>query len=86
MSIEHAPQRGRTQLAQRVPLLPAYEGDDEVLTFREWRDLNKLSERNARRIITGPDGPVVTQLSLRRIGVTRGNNRAWQAARARKSA
>jgi hypothetical protein len=82
MSLEHVPQRGKRS-KQLERLVPAFADDDEVLTFAEWRDLNKLSERTARRIIASPDGPVVTQLSARCIGVTRRNNRLWQAARAR---
>jgi hypothetical protein len=57
--------------------------DDEVLTFRQWCRINALSERAGRRIIGAPGGPVVTQLSERRIGITRGNNRAWQKSRER---
>jgi hypothetical protein len=57
--------------------------DDQVLTFFEWCRLNRLSERTGRRIIKRPDGPKVTMLSPRRIGITIGNNRAWQEARAR---
>jgi hypothetical protein len=90
MSLEHAPSRQKRSKSPRPleQLLPAYENDDEVLTFQEWKVLNKLSERTARRIIAAgpPTGPVVTQLSARCIGITRGNNRAWQQARARKSA
>jgi len=61
------------------------EDDDAVLTFREWCTLNGLSERLGRRILTGGNGPTVTDLSDRRSGVTRSNNRIWQAARARLS-
>jgi hypothetical protein len=56
---------------------------DQVLTFREWCRLNGISERNGRRILKEPGGPVVTLLSPRRIGITVGNNREWQARRAR---
>jgi hypothetical protein len=57
--------------------------DDEVLTFRQWCALNNISARTGRRILDGPDGPVVTQLSAHRIGITRGNNRRWQQSRER---
>lgn len=86
MSLESTPQRpGRSKSPRQLEQLLAYENDDQVLTFQEWKVLNKLSERTARRIIAAgpPTGPVVTQLSARCIGVTRRNNRAWQAARAR---
>ena len=57
--------------------------DDRVLTFNEWCALNGIGKRTGRRILTSGGGPVVTQLSERRIGITVGNNRRWQAARTR---
>jgi hypothetical protein len=56
---------------------------DRVLTFAEWCALNKIGPRTGRRIIRSGTGPVVTQLSERRIGITVGNNRRWQESRAR---
>ena len=56
---------------------------DRVLTFNEWCVLNGISKRTGRRILTSGCGPVVTQLSERRIGITVGNNRRWQEARSR---
>jgi hypothetical protein len=61
-------------------------GDDQVLTFHEWCAVNRISERTGRRILAGEAGvdpPIVTALSERRIGITRGNNRAWQQRRVR---
>ena len=57
--------------------------DDKVLTFAEWCGLNGIGKRTGRRILTSGRGPVVTQLSERRIGITVGNNRRWQESRAR---
>jgi hypothetical protein len=57
--------------------------DDRCLTFREWCQLNSIGQRTGRRILASVNDPVVTQLSDRRIGVTVGNNRRWQEARAR---
>lgn len=57
--------------------------DDACLTFAEWCALNNLSERGGRRLLASGDGPVVTQITERRIGITVGNNRDWQKARAR---
>jgi hypothetical protein len=57
--------------------------DDKVLTFAEWCKLNRIGQRTGRRIICSGNGPVVTQLSERRIGITVGNNRRWQKSRAR---
>jgi hypothetical protein len=61
------------------------EDPDEVLTFKHWCCINKISERSGRRILDAPDGPVVTQMSARRIGITRRNNRAWQQSRERRA-
>jgi hypothetical protein len=60
--------------------------DDQVLTFVEWCKLNRISERTGRRILDGPDGPKVTMLSPRRIGITVRDNRAWQQSRERRRA
>jgi hypothetical protein len=68
----------RRQLRQRL-----VEDDDAVWTFREWCAVNGHSERQGRRILASNDGPVVTMLSDKRIGISRRNNRAWQASRAR---
>lgn len=59
------------------------QDDDCVLTFLEWCALNRIGERGGRRILAGPDGPVVTQLTDHRIGITRRANREWQQRRAR---
>ena len=73
-------QKGRPS-ALAAPL--AITNDNQVLTFREWCQLNRISERNGRRIIKSGDGPAVVQLSARRIGITIGANRRWQESRAR---
>jgi hypothetical protein len=70
-------------MANPKQLLQHSLDDDKVLTFAEWCKLNRIGQRTGRRIIKSPDGPVVTQLSARRIGITVANNRQWQASRAR---
>jgi hypothetical protein len=57
--------------------------DSQVLTFFEWCQLNRISTRTGRRILNSGTGPIVTQLSPMRIGITVGANREWQASRAR---
>jgi hypothetical protein len=79
MSLEHSPARERARLAE-----VRFANDDEVLTFAEWCRLNSISPRTGRRILAGPNGPVVTDLTEHRIGITRRANRAWQETRARK--
>jgi hypothetical protein len=59
------------------------DSDHRVLSFRDWCSLNGFSTATGRRIISAGIGPVVTQLSARRIGITVANNAVWQASRAR---
>jgi hypothetical protein len=47
--------------------------------------LNGFSERTGRRILAGPDAPVVTKLSAKVIGVTIAHNKIWQASREARS-
>jgi hypothetical protein len=79
-----SPREAERRRIQRQQSLQHSLDDDKVLTFAEWCKLNRIGQRTGRRIIKSPGGPVVTQLSERRIGITVGNNRRWQAARARK--
>jgi hypothetical protein len=67
---------------QAAPL-PAVLNDAQVLRFKEWCGLNRISERTGRRILAGGNGPVTTQLSAKLIGVTVRANREWQASRER---
>lgn len=55
--------------------------DNLVLSFREWCTINSISARTGARILAGPNGPVVTRMGARKIGITRKNNATWQAAR-----
>jgi hypothetical protein len=81
LSISEA-ERRRTQRQHALEQHHSIE-NDKVLTFREWCALNAIGERTGRRIIKSPGGPIVTQLSERRIGIRISDNRAWQASRAR---
>jgi hypothetical protein len=56
---------------------------NQVLTFSEWCRINRISERTGRRILAGGNGPTVTELSAKRIGITIEANRRWQASRER---
>jgi hypothetical protein len=68
----------------RAPLRAQLATDpDAILTFLEWCAINTLSERQGRRILTEPGGPVVTQLTERRIGISRRNNQLWVESRER---
>src|SRR5262245_59476951 len=76
---QHKRQRRRSALDAALSV----QHDSQVLTFFEWCQLNRFSERTGRRVLNSGSGPVVTQLSERRIGITVANNRAWQASKAR---
>jgi hypothetical protein len=58
---------------------------NQILVFLDWCRLNGLSERTGRRILTSGNGPVITQLSPNRFGITVANNAAWQRTRERAS-
>jgi hypothetical protein len=80
----HRTERMDVYAQRHVMLRDRIRGDDdEILTVEEWCLINKLSPRTGHDILNGPDGPVVIQLSPRRIGVRRGDNRRWQESRAR---
>jgi predicted site-specific integrase-resolvase len=57
--------------------------DQRVMTIDQWCQLNGFSWWTGQRLIKSGQGPKITQLSPRRIGVTVANNRKWQAARER---
>jgi len=54
-----------------------------VLTIPQWAALNGLSYWTAKRLLRAGKGPKITQISDRRVGITVGNNRKWQASRER---
>jgi hypothetical protein len=81
---KHVERKHKRRSALAAPLSMA--NDAQVLTFREWCRLNRISERTGRRILASGDGPIVTMLSARRVGITVGNNRRWQESRARGAA
>jgi hypothetical protein len=60
--------------------------DDRVMSFALWCEINSLSQATGRRLRKAGKGPIFTQLSDRRVGVTVRNNRIWQAARAKTEA
>ena len=85
-------QRKQRRKTKRNRILPKWSALDtpfatshpnQVLTFHEWCQLNRISLRTGRRILASGTGPVVTQLSPHRVGITIANNAAWQASRAR---
>ena len=55
--------------------------DDVVETVAQVANTVGLSIATVRREIKKPDGPVVTRLSTRRLGITRRHRREWLARR-----
>jgi hypothetical protein len=81
MSLQSLPVRSGKSAARS----PASADDDQVLTFEEWCSTNNFSKSTGTRILRGPKTkrPKVMQLSARRIGIRRGDNRRWQESRVR---
>ena len=55
--------------------------DDRIMSFKVWCEVNDFSESTGRRLRKAGRGPKFVQTSDRRIGVSVGENRRWQAAR-----
>jgi hypothetical protein len=70
---------------RRSPSLPDVSTlhPNQILSLSEWSSLNGFSIRTGRRIRASGDGPVVTQLSPQRVGVSVANNARWQKSRER---
>jgi hypothetical protein len=72
-------QRRRPEREKRALDAPfSASHDDQVLTFFEWCQINRISERTGRRILDSDNAPKVTMLSQRKIGIAIRDNRAWQ--------
>ncbi len=78
MTLQEAERRRRQSERDRAD-------DHRVLSFAQWCELNGFSKATGKRILNSDAGPVVTQLSPRRIGITVANNIAWQESRARSA-
>jgi predicted DNA-binding transcriptional regulator AlpA len=53
----------------------------KVMSWREWLAKNNLSYSTGWRLRQNGDGPKITKLSERRIGVTEEDDRAWLESR-----
>jgi hypothetical protein len=86
---KRTPRKHTTKRKNKHRSAPAFllrEGelhDEQVLSFAQWCALNGFSPRTGRRLLASGNGPIVTQLSEKRMGITVRNNRRWQEARAR---
>jgi hypothetical protein len=68
--------------AGQVSPCPIGMADDQVLTLTEFAKLAGISLVTLRRRIAAHDGPIITKLSERRIGIRMRHGRAWLDARA----
>jgi hypothetical protein len=82
--------RKKTPAAKRAAMRAAdravvakVENPNQILTFRQWTVLAGVSVDTARRLIKAGAGPILTQMSQRRIGVRLADHIRWQASRAR---
>jgi hypothetical protein len=57
--------------------------DQRVMTIAQWAQVNGFSIWTGQRLLKAGKGPVVTQISDRRIGITVQNNRRWQESRSK---
>jgi predicted DNA-binding transcriptional regulator AlpA len=54
---------------------------NRIMTFREWCEWNSFSTVTGWRIMKSGDGPKVTQISARRIGIREDHHAAWLKSR-----
>lgn len=66
----------------QVSLHPVGLADDRVLTLSEFAKIAGISLVTLRRRIAAHDGPIVTKLSERRLGIRVRHAREWLDARA----
>jgi hypothetical protein len=80
MSLRQAEQQRRQNERDRVL------DNQRVMTKRQCAEVNGISIWTLERLIKAGKGPVITEISDRRVGVTIGNNRRWQQSRERTTA
>jgi hypothetical protein len=73
------------QVHQRAPS-PVAMVEDQVLSLSEFAKVAGISVVTLRRRIIAHDGPIITRLSERRIGIRVRHGRAWLDARAAMTA
>jgi hypothetical protein len=69
----------------RAGEMPSAPADDlRVIPFREWCSDKGLSYSTGRRLVANGNGPRITYLSARRIGVQVRHDREWLDGRTTK--
>ena len=64
---------------------PVISPDDRVTSFAAWCEAVGISLATGRRLIASGDGPVITRLSDRRIGIRGRDHVEWLNRRAASS-
>jgi hypothetical protein len=86
---ERAKRAAKRRKARRIlreadrALIAKAQNPNQVLTFRQWCLLAGFSVDTGRRVIKAGKGPIITQLSKRKLGVSLANHVKWEASRAR---
>lgn len=70
----------------QVSPFPLGAADDQVMPLRQFAALAGISIATLRRRIAAGDGPIITRLSQRRLGVRLRHGRQWLDARSSASA
>jgi predicted DNA-binding transcriptional regulator AlpA len=81
MTLREQERRARQRQASLNEPQPYSRYARRIMSFRAWCELNGFSIPTGRRIIGSGDGPKVTQLGLRRIGIREDHNAEWQDSR-----
>jgi predicted DNA-binding transcriptional regulator AlpA len=68
-------------VTKRLPRGSTQREPIRVYSFNQFCDLSGFSPRTGRRLIESGDGPKVTRLSDRRIGVREDHYREWLDSR-----
>src|SRR5262245_30419905 len=84
MTAREAPRRAEQRQSYPATDLELDLKQFRVLSFAAWCSLNWISPATGRRLLRSGQGPTITRLSDRRIGITVGANMTWQASRAIK--
>jgi len=71
--------------SEQISPYPLGLSDDRVLTLAEFSQIAGISLITLRRRIAAHDGPIITKLSERRIGIRVRHAREWLDARASDS-
>lgn len=64
-------------ITEQITAFPVGAADDQIMSIRQFAALAGISVATLRRRIAFGDGPVITRLSERRLGVRLRHGREW---------